>query len=203
MRSRIRYRARRRTRVRGGLATSPARTRRRVADLDAEARAVGNRRERGRAHRGIHFRHRVAGGGEPGLGQRDRRPSPRGHPHLGREVSRPITRDEFLDEVVTVVRRAFAAAPAAEEVDVWASVPIDVTKGEIVSGDLARPTSRTVFSLTVRRGETVASVRARADRWSDGVFWDPQNGRAKRSRQAGVGEPRCIARRRFQTACAC
>ena len=72
------------------------------------------------------------------------------------------------------MERTFAAAPATEEIDVWASVPIAVEKGVVVSGDLAKPTSRTVFSLTVRRGSTGDQVRARASAASDGVFWDPR-----------------------------
>ncbi len=145
-----------------------------VADLDAESRAVGNRRELAE-----HIGESIFATEWPAEVSQVSANEIAGHLLVGIRIwgvkfHRPITRDEFLDEVVTVVRRAFAAAPAAEEVDLWASVPIDVTKGEIVSGDLARPTSRTVFSLTVRRGETVASVRARADRWSDGVFWDTQ-----------------------------
>ncbi len=79
-----------------------------------------------------------------------------------------------MDEVVADRAASLRGRAAAEEVDLWASVPIDVAKGVIVSGDLARPTSRTVFSLTVRRGEAVASVRARAERWTDGVFWDDE-----------------------------
>ncbi len=71
----------------------------------------------------------------------------------GVKFHHPITRDEFVGEVVTLVQRTFAAAPATEEIDVWASVPIAVAKGAVVSGDLAKPTSRTVFSLTVRRSE--------------------------------------------------
>ncbi len=74
----------------------------------------------------------------------------------GVKFHHPITRDEFVGEVVTLVQRTFAAAPATEEIDVWASVPIAVAKGAVVSGDLAKPTSRTVFSLTVRRSETAA-----------------------------------------------
>lgn len=144
-----------------------------VADLDAEARAVGNRRELAE-----HIGESIFATAWPAEVSQVSANEIAGHLLVGIRIwgvkfHRPITRDEFLDEVVAVVRRAFAAAPA-EEVDLWASVPIDVTKGEIVSGDLARPTSRTVFSLTVRRGEAVASVRARAERWTDGVFWDTQ-----------------------------
>ena len=89
-----------------------------------------------------------------------------------------MTRREFVDEVAALVEKAFAAAPAAEEVDVWASVPIEVAKGEIVSGDLAVPTSRTVFSVTSRRGESPAEMKARISESSPGVFWDEEWARA-------------------------
>jgi hypothetical protein len=52
-----------------------------------------------------------------------------------------------------------------------ATVPLRVGKDIIVAGDLAKPTSRTVFTLSVRRGESVASLLRRM-RQGDGVFWD-------------------------------
>ncbi len=145
-----------------------------VADLDAAARAVGNRRDVaqriGLSVFSTHWSAQVTQISANQLGS-----------HLivgirlwGVKFHHPLTRDEFIGEVVTLVERSFAAAPATEEIDVWASVPIAVAKGVVVSGDLAKPTSRTVFSLTVRRGEPVAAVRARASAASDGVFWDPQ-----------------------------
>jgi hypothetical protein len=70
----------------------------------------------------------------------------------GVKFHRPITRGEFLSEVSSLIATAFAAAPEAEEVDLWASVPIAVGKGVVVSGDLAKPTTRTVYSISVRRG---------------------------------------------------
>lgn len=144
-----------------------------VADLDAAARAVGNRRDVaqriGLAVFGTHWSAQVTQISANQLGS-----------HLivgirlwGVKFHHPITRDEFVGEVVTLVQRTFAAAPATEEIDVWASVPITVAKGVVVSGDLAKPTSRTVFSLTVRRGETTAELHARASAAGDGVFWDP------------------------------
>lgn len=90
----------------------------------------------------------------------------------GVKFHRPLTQEQFVREVTALVEKAFAAAPRAEEVDLWASVPIKVGKGEIVSGDLAQPTARTVFSVTVRRGESAAALAARIQR-GDGVFWDP------------------------------
>jgi hypothetical protein len=96
----------------------------------------------------------------------------------GVKFHHPMTRDEFIGEVVALTQRTFAAAPATEELDLWASVPIAVAKGAIVSGDLAKPTSRTVFSLTVRRSEAAPALRVRLSRASDAVFWDPQWSRA-------------------------
>lgn len=90
----------------------------------------------------------------------------------GVKFHQPMTRTRFVNEVAALVGRAFAAAPTAEEVDLWTSVPIAVGKGVVVSGDLAKPTTRTVFSITVRRGESPGTVLARASAQSDGVFWD-------------------------------
>ncbi len=143
-----------------------------VADLDAAARAVGNRRDVaqriGLAVFSTRWSAQVTQISANQLGS-----------HLivgirlwGVKFHYPITREAFIGEVVTLVQRTFAAAPATEEIDVWASVPIAVAKGVIVSGDLAKPTSRIVFSLTVRRGETPDRVRLRASAASD-VFWDP------------------------------
>ncbi|MBV8434125.1 MAG: hypothetical protein JO029_07600 [Candidatus Eremiobacteraeota bacterium] len=71
----------------------------------------------------------------------------------GVKFHNPMTRPEFDAEVAALVSRAFAAAPEAEEIDLWASVPIEVGKGVVVSGDLAKPTTRTVYSTSVRRGQ--------------------------------------------------
>lgn len=83
-----------------------------------------------------------------------------------------LTRDEFISEITALVSRAFHAAPI-EEIDVWVTVPLRVGKDVIVAGDLAKPTSRTVFTVSVRRGETLASLvqRMRAGR---GVYWDQE-----------------------------
>ena len=80
------------------------------------------------------------------------------HLVLGLRVSgvhfhRALTRDEFFAEIASLVGECFAAAPGAEEIDVWTTVPLDVGKGIVVAGDLAKPTSRTVFTLSARRGE--------------------------------------------------
>ncbi len=83
----------------------------------------------------------------------------------------PLTRAGFVREMVQLVATARSAAPEAEEVDLWASIPIPVKPGTIVSGDLAQPTSRVVYSLSARRSESLTALATRAlgDR---GVYWD-------------------------------
>jgi hypothetical protein len=143
-----------------------------IADLDAAARSVGNRREV--AERIGHILFKTAWSAEVSQISANRLGT-----HLivgirlwGVKFHRPITRQDFIDEVLSLAQETFAAAPETEEIDLWASVPIAVAKGVIVTGDLAKPTSRTVFSLTIRRGETPASLQARVSRSGVGVFWD-------------------------------
>jgi hypothetical protein len=98
-----------------------------------------------------------------------------GHDIAGLHVSgvrfhHALTRAQFGDEIAGLVSRTFAVAPV-EEVDVWASVPLSVGKGVVVAGDLAKPTFRVVFTVSVRRGESADSVLRRI-RQGQGVFWD-------------------------------
>ncbi|HET6896566.1 MAG TPA: hypothetical protein VFH72_14375 [Candidatus Baltobacteraceae bacterium] len=98
-----------------------------------------------------------------------------GHDVAGLHVSgmhfhHALTRTEFFDEISGLVQRTFAVAPV-EEVDVWTSVPLSVGKGVVVAGDLAKPTYRLVFTVTVRRGESAQSLLRRL-RQGNGVFWD-------------------------------
>lgn len=82
-----------------------------------------------------------------------------------------IDRAGFLNEIELLVQRTFAAS-GVEEVDVWAIVPIPVRAHATVSGDLAEPTSRTVFAVTCRRAE-LAGLVARL-RNGDGVYWSEE-----------------------------
>lgn len=100
-----------------------------------------------------------------------------GHSVAGLRVSgvrfhHQLTRDEYISEIAALVQKTFASAHV-DEVDVWATVPLRVGKDIVVAGDLARPTSRTVFTLSVRRGESSASFIRRM-RQGDGVFWDQE-----------------------------
>jgi hypothetical protein len=89
----------------------------------------------------------------------------------GVKFHEPLTKQGFMQEVATLAARAFAVSAQIDEVDVWASVPIKVGKGAIVSGDLAMPTSRNVFAVTLMRGETPEAIAARLEDGRD-AFWD-------------------------------
>lgn len=89
----------------------------------------------------------------------------------GVKFHRALDRRGFLDEVRTLVRGAFAAAPI-DEVDLWTTVPLDAGKGAIVSGDLAKPTSATVFAITVPKS-ALAGLDARLASGHD-VYWDSE-----------------------------
>jgi hypothetical protein len=98
-----------------------------------------------------------------------------GHDVAGLRVSgvhfhHPLTHAEFFTEVSNLVAGAFAAAPV-QEVDLWVSVPLNVGKGVVVAGDLAKPTFRIVFTVSVRRGESAGALLQRIRR-GDGVFQD-------------------------------
>jgi len=64
-----------------------------------------------------------------------------------------VNRQTFAADAADMVYRTFASDPSISEVDVWAVVPIAVTAGASVSGDMAVPTTRTVFSASVRRDD--------------------------------------------------
>jgi hypothetical protein len=74
-------------------------------------------------------------------------------------------------EIAALIDGAFAAVPDVDEIDCWATVPLDAGKGTVVSGDYAKPASATVFSITVPRAAR-GGVRARLPGGA-GVFWDP------------------------------
>jgi hypothetical protein len=149
-----------------------------VAQLDAAARATGNEiaiAERiGETIFATHWAAEVSQISANSLA---------GHLIVGIRIQgvkfhRQLTREEFAAEIVALAGATFATATATEEIDIWASVPIAVAKGVVVSGDLAKPTTRTVFSISVRRGESAASLRARVAAGGEGVFVDPQWARA-------------------------
>jgi hypothetical protein len=85
--------------------------------------------------------------------------------------------DDFHREVADLVERSFAAAPAAEEVDLWVTIPIRIGKDAVVSGDLAVPTTRNVYTLTVRRSEPRSSLEKRLSKGTN-IFVDEEWARA-------------------------
>ena len=143
-----------------------------VDRLDAVARAAGNRKDLavsiGRALFATEWPAQVLNVYADGFG---------GHDVAGLRVSgvhfhHALSRREFAVEIGDLVQKAFASAPV-DEVDVWASVPLRVGKDVVVSGDIAKPTSRTVFSVTVKRGESVEALQRRLQQ-GNGVYWDQE-----------------------------
>jgi hypothetical protein len=144
-----------------------------VAEVDAEARAAGNRKDIAIKIGDAIFKTMwPAQVSQISANQLD--------DHLivgirvwGVKFHQPQTRAQYISEVLALVHKAFAVEPSIEEIDLWTSVPIAVGKGVIVNGDLAKPTSRGVYSITVRRGEGAAALAARAA-GTQGVFWDEE-----------------------------
>jgi hypothetical protein len=150
------------------LAASPS-----VADLDAHSRASGNRLDIATSVGEKLFSTTWPAQVLQVLANQDGANVVLGLRVNGVKFHGTLTRDGFDREVMDLVARAFAAAPTAEEVDLWVTVPISVGKGIVVSGDLAKPTTRTVFTVSVRRGESAAALAARL-RSGANVFLDQE-----------------------------
>jgi hypothetical protein len=150
------------------MAASPS-----VADLDAHSRAGGNRLDIARSVGEQIFSTTWPAQVLQVLANQDGTHLVLGLRLNGVKFHGTLTRDAFNGEVVDLVGRAFAAAPAAEEIDLWVTVPISVGKGIVVSGDLAKPTTRTVFTVSVRRGEGADALTARL-RSGGNVFLDEE-----------------------------
>ncbi|HUY40052.1 MAG TPA: hypothetical protein VMV82_00580 [Candidatus Dormibacteraeota bacterium] len=142
-----------------------------IAELDADARAAGNLKPLA-----IRIGDRLFATPWPAQVTQVSANGVDGHVVIGVRLSgthfhRAMSRSDFADEVGRVVAEAFATAPGAEEVDIWASVPIVVGRDVIVSGDLAIPTTKPVFTLSVRRGTDPSRDRAYWDEdWARAAF---------------------------------
>ncbi len=148
----------------------PARAGGSAAEVDAVARATGNRLADARA-----LGTAIFATTRPAQVLKVRVDGAMSHEVAGLVISgvkfhTALTRDQFLDETIDLVRTTFASS-AVEEVDAWATIPLPVGAHVVVSGDMAQPTSRTVFAVSVRRSE-LASFAQRLKRGT-GVFWDP------------------------------
>lgn len=144
-----------------------------VADLDAASRAAGNRKELAERVGEAVFKSEW-----PAQIFRVSANSIGSHVVIGLglygvKFHRPMTQAQFSAEVVGLVKRSFVAVPEAEEVDVWTVVPVDVGKGVIVSGDLAQPTTRTVFTVAVPRNHA-SDLSATSLLRRSGVYWDEE-----------------------------
>ncbi len=144
-----------------------------VADLDAHSRAGGNRLDIATS-----VGEQVFGTTWPAQVMQILANETGTHVVLGLRLSgvkfhAPLTQAGFNAEVQEVVARAFAAAPGAEEVDLWVTVPIVVGRDVVVSGDLAKPTTRTVFTISVTRAENGSALAGRL-RSGANVFLDQE-----------------------------
>lgn len=89
----------------------------------------------------------------------------------GVKFHEPVNRERFERDVREMVAAAFSVAPSLDEVDIWATVPIEVNSQATVSGDYATPTAKTVFSAAVTR----SSRSQTTDSWDLGVtYWDKE-----------------------------
>jgi hypothetical protein len=159
-----------------------------VVDVNANVRAAGNRKDEavkiGRSILATRGAAQVTKIRVDGVG-----------PHQiagiilsGEKLREPVDAAGLLEQAIGLIEATFEAGDV-EEVDVWATIPIPVPAGAIVSGDLAVPTSRTVFSAGARRVDRrIYAERLRAGM---GVFWAP-DWRAQveaRARAARAPEP--------------
>lgn len=136
-----------------------------VAELDADARSAGNLKPLA-----MRLGDRIFATPWPAQVTQVSANGVDGHVIVGIRISgikfhHAISRSDFLNEVDRIVALVFSSASGVEEVDLWASVPIVVGRDVVVSGDLAVPTSRPVFTLSVLRGSDPASASA---------FWDEE-----------------------------
>jgi len=134
-----------------------------IAELDATARATGNLKALA-----VRIGDRIFAAPWPAQVTQIAANGVDGHVIVGVRLSgvkfhHSLSRSDFEGEIARLVQLVFAQVPAVEEVDIWATVPIKVGKDLVVSGDLAVPTSRPVFTLAVRRGDDPTRALA---------FWD-------------------------------
>jgi len=141
-----------------------------AAETDARARAAGNRRAAAVALGTALFavvrpaqvtKVRIDGAGPHTVA---------GLVLSGVKFHAPLDRGKFTAEVIDLVGLTFVAS-GVEEVDCWATVPLPPGAHVVVSGDMAQPTTRTVFAVTVRRSERATFAR-RLQRGTD-VYWNP------------------------------
>ncbi len=150
-----------------------------LADIDAAARAAGNRPAVARGIGDTLF-----ATSWPAQIMKVRVDAVGSHAVAGLTLSgvkfhAPLDRDGFLEEISKLVAQTFAHS-SVEEVDVWTTIPLPTRVHEVVSGDLAMPTSRIVFAVTAKRSEGDA-FGARLAAGGD-VFWDADWARSLTSR---------------------
>ena len=91
----------------------------------------------------------------------------------GKHFHGKLTANTLADEVTSLVSQTFSIDPRVEEVDVWVTVPLDLGKDIVVKSDVNTPSWKTVFSVSVRRGESGLALRKRLAA-GRGVYFDQE-----------------------------
>ncbi|HET7814660.1 MAG TPA: hypothetical protein VFL13_09845 [Candidatus Baltobacteraceae bacterium] len=84
---------------------------------------------------------------------------------------------ELSNEIADLATQTMTVDPRIEEVDLWLTLPLDLTKDVVVKSDVNTPSWKTVFSISVRRGETRGQILKRIAKGT-GVYWDQEWRRA-------------------------
>jgi len=150
-------------------ASAPSPVPRSVVELNANARAEGNRRgeavELGRHLLATVWPAQVLKIRIDGVGPHE----VAGLMLSGVKFHGRLDERGFNGEIAALVKATFAAS-RVEEVDIWAVEPIPFDRQEPVSGDYAEPTDRVVYSITVRRPAKGGGKKAQQQK---NVFWAP------------------------------
>ena len=145
-------------------------------ELDAQARARGNDRPAAVALAGALLAHPWAAQITQVRVDRAGSHAVAGVVLSGVKFKAPVGAGEFLRQAQEIVALALRTTPV-EEVDLWTTIPLDAGVGAVTSGDFAKPTARTVFTLTVRRA---ASERTDAVLGAGVARGHRSNGRERR-----------------------
>jgi hypothetical protein len=142
-----------------------------MVELNAQARAEGNRREDavqlGRTLLSTLWPAQILKIRVDGVGRHE----VAGLMLSGVKFHGKLDEAGFKSEVAALVKQTFASS-RVEEVDIWAVEPIPYDRLEPVSGDYAEPTDQVVFSITVRRSEK-GSYKSRLKHGTN-VFTTPE-----------------------------
>lgn len=95
----------------------------------------------------------------------------------GKHFHGVLRASELSNEIADLATLTMSVDPRIEEVDLWLTLPLDLTKDVVVKSDVNTPSWKTVFSISVRRGESRGAIVQRIAKGT-GVYWDQEWRRA-------------------------